>query len=110
MEIQTAIASGLMKGDASGSTIRPDEGLNRAEAITMLQRAFPILNETNFTDKTSKFEDVSEEAWYLDTLSEAVYEGIIQGTSETTFSPEQKLNRIEAIIMVQRLMEKDIFM
>ena len=106
-QMQDALTMGILKGDSNGLTIRPNAGLNRAEAITMLQRTFPILSQTNYQEKTTQFEDVSEDAWYLETLSEAVYEEIIKGTSETTFSPEQKLNRIEAIIMIQRLLEKD---
>ncbi len=109
-QMQDAITLGILKGDSNGLTIRPNAGLNRAEAITMLQRTFPILNQTNYQETTTQFEDVSKDAWYLETLSEAVYEGIIKGTSETTFSPEQKLNRIEAIIMIQRLLKKDLLM
>lgn len=107
-EVQKAVQIGLLKGDDGKNTIRPDDGLNRAEAITMLQRAFPILNQKNYKEKISKFNDVPTDAWYLENLSEAVYEGVIKGTTETTFSPEVKLNRIEAIIMIQRLIDIEI--
>lgn len=105
--IQEAVQLGIIKGDSGKNTVRPNDTLNRAEAITILERAFPSLNQKNNDLESLRFTDIEENSYYIDALKEGVYEEIIKGTSETTFSPGKTLNRAEAITMLNRLYDKD---
>lgn len=42
-----------------------------------------------------KFKDVSKDAWYYDAVKEAVFNGLMQGTSEDTFEPDRYPTRAE---------------
>lgn len=105
--IQEAVQLGIIKGDSGKNTVRPDDTLNRAEAITILERAFPSLKQKNNELESLQFTDIDENSYYINALKEGVYEEIIKGTSETTFSPAKTLNRAEAITMLNRLYDKD---
>jgi len=105
--IQEAVQLGIIKGDSGKNTVRPNDTLNRAEAITILERAFPSLKQKNNELVSLQFTDIDENSYYINALKEGVYEEIIKGTSETTFSPAKTLNRAEAITMLNRLYDKD---
>ena len=94
---------GLVKGDEGKNTLRPDDSLSRAEAITLLARSFDSLKNTQAEDFEIKFEDVPQDAWYIENLKKAVKNEVVKGTSKTTFSPTQKLNRAQASTLLNRL-------
>ena len=48
------------------------------------------------------FTDVPENAWYRNNVYDLVEQGIIQGTSETTFSPDGKLSRAQLVAIMGR--------
>lgn len=48
------------------------------------------------------FEDVSESAWYYDDVMWAVQKGITNGTSATTFSPDNPVTRAQAVALLHR--------
>lgn len=51
---------------------------------------------------SDKFTDVPADAWYLDELNYAVYNGYISGTSATTFSPDGTLTRGQFVTILSR--------
>lgn len=50
-----------------------------------------------------KFTDVPADAWYLDELNYAVYNGYISGTSATEFSPDGILTRAQFVTILGRM-------
>ena len=48
----------------------------------------------------ASFTDVPDNAWYKDYVYDLVGQGIIHGTSETTFSPDGKLSRAQLVTMM----------
>lgn len=51
----------------------------------------------------SKFTDVPDDAWYWDELDYALYNGYTTGTSDTTFSPDEKVTRAQFVTMLGRV-------
>ena len=94
---------GLVKGDEGKNTLRPDDSLSRAEAITLLARGFDSLKNTKADDFEIEFKDVPQDAWYIQNLKKAVKNKVVKGTSKTTFSPTDKLNRAQAVTLINRL-------
>ncbi len=83
----------IINGYGDG-TFRPNQTVNRAEALKMLMLAFNVdvggPFELNFTD-------VDKSAWYASTLSTAVARGIVKGYDDGTFKPGNTVNRAEYI-------------
>lgn len=52
----------------------------------------------------SKFTDVPADAWYLDELNYAVYNGYISGTSDSTFSPSANISRSQFVTIMGRML------
>jgi len=101
--IQVAKNNGLVKGDAGKNTLRPNDSLSRAEAITLLARSFESLKNTEAEELELNFQDVPKDAWYLSNLKKAVKNKVVKGTTPTTFSPTDKLNRAQAVTLINRL-------
>ena len=80
-DIQLTQEAGVMVGD--GNSFRPEWGMTRAEAITVLHRmagypgGYP----------TPTFEDVKSGDWFAAAVAWAVAEGVTQGVSATRFDP-----------------------
>jgi len=82
---------GIINGYADG-TFRPDQTVNRVEALKMLMLAFNVDVGGPFE---LNFSDVDKSAWYASTLSTAVARGIVKGYSDGSFKPSQTVNRAE---------------
>lgn len=84
-------AADVMHGDPDGS-LRENDPVTRAEALVMLQRAFdglpaPQGDNARKGYPSSNFTDVP--AWAAEELADVFASGIVAGTSETTFSPDE---------------------
>ena len=62
-------------------------GLAMAMCLAMVPGA---LAAGDISVDPSKFTDVPEDAWYWDELDYALYNGYTTGTSDTTFSPDDR--------------------
>lgn len=84
------------------NTFRPEQLLNRAEAITVLARAFSIPTTHDYI--TSSYEDIAPNTWYLP-VAEVMFErGIIVGAPATSrFYGERPVTRAEFFTLLQRL-------
>ena len=90
---------GVMNG-TSASTFSPDGTLTRGMAVTVLHR---MLGEPASTvDAAGVFTDVSADTWYTDAVGWAIENGITNGTSETTFSPDALVTCQEFAVMLYR--------
>lgn len=94
--INWAVANGITFGKGN-NTFDPNGTVTRAEAVAFLQRYMKGGNTS-----TSNFTDVKNDAYYAGAVGWAVANGITAGTSNTTFSPQQKCNRAQAATFIYR--------
>lgn len=95
--IENAVAKGILKGYPDGKFL-PDAEITRAEFVSMLNRA---LGNTSISN--TGFKDIQRTAWYYNDVSKAVVAGFVNGFSDNTFRPEQKIARQEAAVMLARI-------
>ena len=96
-----AVAWAVENGITSGTTatkFSPNSPANRAQMVTFLWRAAGSPKAPG----SNPFQDVPEKAYYHDAVLWAVEKGITLGTSETTFSPEEKVTRGQAVAFLYR--------
>lgn len=72
----------------------PERTISRAEAVTMLVKAFGYTQKQDVT-----FPDVPRQHWSYDNVSKAVQAGIVQGYPDGSFSPENALSRVEMAVL-----------
>lgn len=91
-----AVANGVTYG-TSATTFSPDMAVTRAQAVTFQWRAAgsPVVSG-------SSFDDVAADAYYVNAVTWAVANGITNGTSGTTFSPDVVVSRAQAVTFLYR--------
>ena len=84
------------------SQFNPNAPLTRAQVSKMLANAFEIV-----VDQKNKkvFKDYSSTYWAKDIIESLADVGIIHGTSNTTFSPNQSVTRVQLVELTKRAME-----
>ena len=87
--VDYALSNGLMNG-VGGGKFDPNGSLTRAMLVTILYRAE---NTPNVSGEANPFTDVPAGQWYTDAVIWAAKEGIVNGTSETTFAPNDSITR-----------------
>ena len=87
-----AVANGVTYG-TSATTFSPDMAVSRAQMVTFLWRAHGSPEATG----TNPFTDVSTSDYYYDAVLWAVANGVTNGTSATTFSPDAPVTRAQAV-------------
>ena len=94
---------GIMKGDLDGNP-RPTDEITRAEAVALLVRTNANYNEflKDYLYKPT-FDDI-ESHWAAREISFAFDNGLVEGTSETTFEPERKVTIQEFAKMLVTLL------
>ena len=93
-----AVEKGITDG-TSATTFSPNDGCTRGQVVTFLHRANGLP-----TVKTSSnpFLDVTQGAYYYDAVLWAVEQGITDGTSDTTFSPDATCTRGQIVTFLYR--------
>lgn len=93
-----AVDQGITKGTTE-TTFEPESFCTRAHAITFLWRAAgcPAPKST-----TTAFTDVDPDAYYYPALLWATENGIVLGTSDTTFSPDMVCSRAHFVTFLWR--------
>lgn len=87
----------------SEDTFAPDASMNRAMAITILYRYNTLLDsEINAPGTANNFEDVSSSSYFYDAVIWGTKNGIVNGTSSTTFKPYRTVTRQEFMTMLFR--------
>ena len=96
--VRWAVANNVTNG-TSATTFSPEEGCTRAQAVTFLWR---IAGKPAPTESKNPFTDVKEGTYYYNAVLWAVEKGITNGTSATTFSPEEVCTRAQAVTFLWR--------
>ncbi|MCD8390976.1 MAG: S-layer homology domain-containing protein [Firmicutes bacterium] len=100
----TVEKSDIIHGDGSG--LNEDRFVTRAEALVMLSRAFgelpePVGNNKRVGYEAGNFTDIPE--WALDEIQQVFDAGIVAGTSETTFSPDDNVTKEQMSLFISRV-------
>lgn len=92
-----AYIQGLMNG-TSADLFEPDGTMTRAMLVTILHRQAgePVVNYL------MPFDDVAEGTWYSEAVRWAASEGIVTGTSATTFAPDAPITREQFAAILYR--------
>jgi len=96
--IESCATLGLVEGYPDG-TFKPGRALSRAELATLLVRAqnLPLPNVTS-----APFKDVPKSHWAAKYITAAKNEGLVKGYPDGTFRPNNKINRVEGIMVFSR--------
>jgi len=78
-------------------TFRPDDPITRAEFATLMCGIFP---EAERIQKAVDFADVPESHWAIASIQTASEKGFFAGYPDRTFKPEQKIPRVQAIVVL----------
>ena len=86
--VENSVTNGI-----SATTFGPSTTVNRAQMVTFLWRAHGAPKATS----ANPFTDVSTSDYYYDAVLWAVANGVTNGTSSTTFSPNTAVSRAQAV-------------
>ena len=95
-----AIENGITVG-TSADAFSPDADCTRAQIVTFLWRA----EGSPAAGSSDPFTDVAADAYYADAVLWAVKEGITNGSTATTFSPDVTCTRAQAVTFLYRCMK-----
>ena len=95
-----AVEQNITKG-TSDTTFSPDKGCTRGQVVTFLHRfagsPAPVSTE-------HPFKDVNAGTFYYEAVLWAVEQGVTNGTSDTTFSPDKTCTRGQIVTFLYRAM------
>jgi len=100
--IYTAVQYGIVQGYPD-NTFRPDDPVNRAEAVKMLLLASGVTPPEGYYINMS-FPDVPAGTWFYSHVDSAFQLDLIEGYPDRTFKPEKPITRAEAAKIVYFLM------
>ena len=92
---KTLINAGIITGYGDG-TYRPNEGVTRAQAVTMIARL------KGLQPKQGGFKDVPANAWYAGYAGALKEAGIVVGYEDGSFGGDRVITRAEIIAMINR--------
>lgn len=95
--VKAASEKGLMNG-VSSEKFDPNGNVTRAMFVTVLYR----MHNQPEVEGGAKFTDVAEGSWYEKAVIWASENGIVNGVSETEFSPDANITREQMAAMVYR--------
>ena len=96
--VDWAVENGITKG-TDDTHFSPDGICTRAQAVTFLWRA---AGSPEPETRTMPFTDVPAGSYYYDAVLWAVENGITEGTSDTTFSPNATCSRAQIVTFLWR--------
>jgi len=99
--VEWAVIKGITDG-TSDTTFSPNMGCTRAQMVTFLWRANGCPEPKS---QNCVFEDVNLNSYYGKALLWAIEEGITDGTSDTTFSPDMVCSRAHMATFLYRMTE-----
>lgn len=95
------VKAGIINGFSDG-TFRPDANITRAQACTLISKAFPELKVSE--PANTIFVDVDTESWYADAVAYCAHNRIVQGDGNAVFRPAANVSNYEIIAMLVRAM------
>lgn len=100
--IQYLDKEGVINASATTGKYQPDRVMTRAEFMRYINRAF------HFTEQAAiSYTDVKPGAWYYETVRIAQRYGYINGTGNNKMSPDGKVTREQAAVIIGRLLKSD---
>ena len=93
--IAYCVARGLMSGTDT-HTFTPGGVTTRAQLVQVL---YNLAGEPDMTGVTTPFAD-ARSGWYRDAVAWAYRTGVVSGTSDTTFSPDQAVTREQIAVIL----------
>ncbi|MDQ8737268.1 pectinesterase family protein [Paenibacillus sp. LHD-38] len=87
----------LVQGNAVGM-FEPEREIRRAEFAALLVRSLGLSEK----QPNEAFLDVSLDAWYAGSVAAAVHAGLMKGSGNGTFRPEDRISREEMVVMIAR--------
>lgn len=100
--VEYAVTYSIFSG-MSETRFAPDVAMTRAMLVKVL---YNIENVESTKKYTNHFTDVKDGQWYTDAISWAAENGIVYGTTETTFSPDDKISREQLSSILNRYSQK----
>lgn len=94
--VEYAVDHGLFTG-TSATTFAPDAKMTRAMLVTVLHR-----HAGEPAEGKNVFSDVPGDAWYAKAVAWAAAKGIVLGTGDGTFKPEDNITREAAAAIMHR--------
>ncbi len=102
-EIEYMAAAGYVAG-VGENKFAPESKITRAEFAAILARMAGLADNAA---EAERFSDVPAGAWYRGTVEAATAAGLVYGTSESSFVPEEPVTREQMAAMVVRFMSKN---
>lgn len=87
----------------SGNNFEPNAKITRAEFLDMLMR----IAQLNGDVQKMPFTDVTSNDWYAGSVAAAYDNGIVSGTTATTFSPDAPITRQDMAVMISKVLSAD---
>ena len=88
------------------STVRPQDGITRAEVATIFFRLLTDETRNANSTKTNSYSDVAAGAWYNHAVSTLSAMGIVKGDSQGKFNPNAPITRAEFAAIAARFDDK----
>ena len=96
--VHFCIEEGLMNGMDTGD-FQPGGNTTRAQLVTILYRE---AGSPDVSSVTEPFSDVAEADWFYKAVVWAYNNGVVNGTSDTTFSPNDNVTREQVATILYR--------
>lgn len=100
-DIETLASKQIIKGYNNG-TFKPNDDVTRIQLAALLVRALGLEASTNYN---GQFKDVQGTEWFVGELMAAHEAGLVLGTQEGNFLPNQVVTREQAATMVTRAID-----
>jgi hypothetical protein len=97
------LTSRWVVGGEPDGTYGPDNLATRAEFTAVAVRSLHLDGWNASGGPATTFSDTQAGDWYLQSVSEGVAAGVVQGYPDGSFRPDQPLLREEAIVLTLRL-------
>ena len=88
------------------STVRPQNGITRAEVATIFFRLLTDETRNTNSTKSNSYSDVAAGAWYNHAVSTLSAMGIVKGDSQGKFNPNAPITRAEFAAIAARFDDK----
>lgn len=101
LDVDYVVENGIMNGTGD-SKFSPQETTTRAMIVTILYRLSGEPSVTASQIAQCKFTDIKKGEWYYNAVIWANANGVVKGTSTTTFSPDVAITREQMVTMLYR--------
>lgn len=110
-DVALAYKNKIING-VSSTEFAPNQNITRQEMAVMMVRAMSLKQSIKAKDingTLSKYKDQGEIAtWARESVAIAIEQGLMNGVSETTFSPKTNATRAQSAVIMYRFYEKFI--